>query len=95
MLGVYEVFSSDSKTFGQLAEGDQPTFSKVICAVYLCLSTIMLLNMLTAKMNRSYRAVDEEINKLWKLEVVKMVVDTTDSEVSFIVGRWTGSLCYH
>jgi ankyrin repeat protein len=83
-IGASQVFTSDEDRFRNLQDGHNPMSAKVLFAVYLCLSTIMLLNLLIAMMNKSYQEIDGEINLLWIYENIRLAVFLAETRIQLI-----------
>jgi hypothetical protein len=84
-IGSSESFSSRNDRFDSLKDGINSTAIKVLFVVYLCLSTIMLLNLLIARLNKSYEEIDRELKLLWVYENMKLITDLSASRSELIL----------
>ncbi|KAK3105702.1 hypothetical protein FSP39_003836 [Pinctada imbricata] len=75
MLGMGELFD-DNFSQGMSDAGRDTTFAKVLFVVYVILAAIILLNMLIAMMNDSYRTVSEDQKISWRIDSIQLGVRT-------------------
>jgi ankyrin repeat protein len=75
---VYTTMLGDGKLFDEVVSASNSHMVRGVFAVYLCLSIVVLLNMLIAMMNNRYSNVLEIRRSLWYIETVNSIAWVND-----------------
>jgi ankyrin repeat protein len=77
MFGAADVFgaNADNRQFDRLNATVEAPLVRGLIAIYMLISTIILINVLIAMINQSYNDLYAESELLWHYENVKMLVD--------------------